>query len=352
MLSAYPTPFLQEIVQWFKPDWTGITIEPFGAGHINDTFLVKVGKNASQWVLQRINHLIFNEPEALMHNISMVARHLQQKKDYPMQILAPVANSEGQVCYAAPDGTFLRLFPLIENAITVLEGQTPGQAYQAAVAFGTCFRFLSDMPVHLIKVTIPRFHDTLYRYHQLEEAIGVNFQHRCEEASAEIAFLLQHKHFAFLFNELWEKGLPLRITHNDTKINNILLDPLTGKGRCVIDLDTLMPGTILSDFGDMVRTFTPNLLEDNHQTEALQGRKPVLEAMQNGFLDACSDVLMPIEKQHLFEGGLVIVYMQALRFLADYLRGDTYYKIHYPQHNLVRTRNQIALLKSLLAVGC
>lgn len=341
-------PFLQDVVHWFNPAWANIHIKPYGAGHINDTFLVVAGHNSSQWILQRINHLVFKESAALMHNINVVARHLQQKQDYPMQILAPVANPDGLFCYTAPDGACWRLFPLIDNAVTIQEVQTPEQAYQAAFAFGTFFKFVSDMPVEQVKVTIPRFHDTLYRYRQLEEAIEINYEHRCEEAASEITFLIEQKRFAFLFNELWDNGLPLRITHNDTKINNVLLDPATGKGRCIIDLDTLMPGTILSDFGDMVRTFTPNLPEDDPHFEDLMVRRPVLDAIHSGFLDACSDVLLPIEKQHLFDGGLVIVYMQALRFLADYLRGDTYYKIHYADHNLIRTRNQIALLKRLL----
>ncbi len=316
---------------------------PIGNGNINDTYRIdfEVDDQPKSALLQRLNHRVFQQPELVMENTLRVCRHLSAQ-DYPYQIAAPLPALDGRYLYQDVEGNYWRAFPFIENSFAP-EGITdPAIAYEAARAYGAFARALRDFPAQVLAETIPGFHDTDRRWEVFLKVLEENPVGRIAESQLEIEAMFAVKPVFDQISQLKKSGeLPLRVAHNDTKAGNVLFDQNTRKALAVIDLDTVMPGTLLSDFGDMVRTFTPDISEDSATNPRL--RVDILDALKQGFLIETDDFLSKIEKENLMLGAAWIVGEQALRFLTDWLAGDVYYKINSPTHNMVRARNQLAL---------
>ena len=348
---TFATEFLESIVRLFFRPETKPRAAPIASGNINDTYRIDFQQNNSPqtWLLQRLNHKVFTDPEAVMHNISLVAQHLEKQPDFPLRIPAPQPGLNGQLLQRDSEGNYWRVFPFYKNSFAPEQRPNPAIAYEAARAYGIFLNALRDCPATEIRETIPGFHDTDRRWEIYQQVVEADPVGRVKTTRAEIEALTTAKAVFEKISVLKKSGaLPLRITHNDTKAGNILLDIRTGKAVAVIDWDTIMPGTILSDFGDMVRSFTPDVVEDAPGKVRL--RMEVMDALFEGFLEKTADLLRPVERENLLLGAKWIVGEQALRFLSDYLAGDTYYKIKYPEHNLVRARNQLALFQELLSL--
>lgn len=340
---------LEQIARRFRQydRWLGALA--VGSGNINDTFKISMetGGRIEQWLLQRLNHHVFREPEVVMDNIRKVTAHLQGKV-YPYETTPPEPGLDGAFLQRDEAGNYWRLFPFFDDTF-VPEGQADvALAFDAARAYGAFLKALSDFPAEALAETIPGFHDTLRRWAYFESVLAADPKGRKAALSTEIAALYRLKPVFDAIDALKKtNALPLRVTHNDTKAGNILFDLSSQKPVAVIDLDTVMPGTILSDFGDMVRTFTPAENEDFDGAPVC--RTAVLQAITDGFLLETGDFLTAAEKENLQLGGLWITGEQALRFLTDYIAGDVYYKIRYSEHNLVRAKNQLALCASIQA---
>ncbi len=318
---------------------------PYGSGHINDTYKVSIeqGTAVKSYLLQRFNHQVFRQPGAVMENIRLVANHLSQQ-EYPFDILKPYPTRSGQMLHIDKVGNYWRLFDFFENTITYDKVENPSQAFEAAKAFGAFAKMLNGIDISSLKTTIPDFHNGEKRMKDFMAALKIAPPERLAVATSEITEVLSNR---AIFKKINRLGLPLRATHHDTKINNVLFDKISNKATCVIDLDTVMPGIVLSDFGDMVRTFTNAVDEDEVDVSKIEMRAEVFEALSEGFLSEMSDQLTISEKDHLYLGGSWLTLMQAVRFLGDYLLGDVYYKTKYPAHNLVRAKNQLAMFRSI-----
>jgi Ser/Thr protein kinase RdoA (MazF antagonist) len=336
---------MESIIRQFFDFQELIGFAPYGTGHINDTYRVtiRIGESVKNYLLQRLNHNVFRQPEAVMQNIRLVAEHLS-RQDYPLENLAPVPTLDGRFLHRDEAGNYWRIFPFFEETITFDKVETPEQAYEAAHAFGSFARALDSMDATKLQPTIPGFHKGEKRLAYFLDVLKRAIPERLTTAQAEVEEVLQHQ---LIFKKIASLKLPLRVIHHDTKINNVLFDAATLKAVCVIDLDTVMPGIVLSDFGDMMRTSTSPADEDEADLSKVEMRKPFYEALLAGFLSEMGDLLTPVERDNLAEGGRWLTLMQVVRFLADYLEGDVYYKTHYPEHNLVRSRNQLALFRSM-----
>jgi Ser/Thr protein kinase RdoA (MazF antagonist) len=327
-----------------------VSAEPYGSGHINDTYRVvfmQAGVTV-RYLFQRINHLIFKDPPALMENIARVTRHLAAQSvgeaDPSRRVLTLVASRSGQAWHADEEGNHWRAYLFIEHASTYDSVESPEQAYQAAAAFGQFQKRLADLPSPRLRETIPGFHDTPGRLAAFERALSMDGAGRAALAQREIDFALAHKSFSSV---LLDAELPERVTHNDTKLNNVMLDDATGEGLCVIDLDTVMPGLVLYDFGDMVRTTTSPAPEDERDVSKVVMQFPMFEALVRGYLSTAGDFLTAAEKQYLAVSGKLITFEIGVRFLTDFLCGDVYFKVHRDGHNLDRCRAQFALMESI-----
>ena len=338
---------LQFIIGKFQVKGVLTQIVPIEIGHINETYQVTLeeGQKKYLFVLQKINTSIFKRPYEVMGNIANVG-HFLEKKGYPNEILIPINTIDNQYVTEVK-GDYWRLFPFIQNTKTYNEVTTEEQAYAAAFAFGEYTKYLDDFDATTLKVTIPNFHNTNLRYQQFFDIIQkVNGMR--ENKARETIDRLQN--FRYLLDPIRKVQLPLRVTHNDTKINNILFDKTSGQAVCVIDLDTLMPDTLLYDFGDMVRTFTPVLDENSADFRQIYVRKTILKALTAGYIAGLDGKLTDLEEDLLLYGGKLTIFEQALRFLTDYLQGDVYYKVTNPEQNLIRTKNQLCLLESLVKI--
>ncbi len=323
---------------------------PYGSGHINDTYCVTFNQGGTRvrYIVQRINHDIFKNPVALMENIRRVTEHLAGKMSgepgASRRVLTLVpAKSGGPVHRDAADN-YWRTYIFIEAARGYDAVENPAQALSAAQAFGRFQKLLADLPSPRLHDTIPDFHHTPKRFAALEKAIESDAVNRAKLAQAEIDFALAHKNITSV---LLDAKLPERVTHNDTKFNNVLLDDTTGEGICVIDLDTVMPGLALYDFGDMVRTTTSPAKEDERDLAKVKMQFPMFEALARGYLSSAAEFLTPAEKKFLPFSGKLITFEIGLRFLTDFLAGDTYFKVHREGHNLDRCRTQFKLVESI-----
>ncbi len=329
---------------------------PCGSGHINDTFAAtyRDGDTLRHVVHQRINHAIFRDPAAMMDNIVRVTRHVNERilgepgGDPTRENLTLILTHEGTSYHVDRSGNYWRTYWMVPDAHSFDTISSPQQAYEAARAFGQFQQRLSDLKGPRLHETIPAFHHTPLRYQAFATACSRDVHNRAAGAQAEIAFARQHEPLARVLLDLHERGLaPERITHNDTKINNVLLDDATGRGLCVIDLDTVMPGLSLYDFGDLVRTATCSAAEDERDLSLIALQQPLFEALVKGYLETASPTLTKAEIAHLPEAGMLITFETGLRFLTDHLAGDTYFKIHRLGHNLDRCRTQFALVAQL-----
>ena len=329
-----------------------VSAVPYGSGHINDSFCVvlKGEGAAARCIVQRINHQIFKNPVAMMENIERVTGHLAQQVagelDGERRVLTLIRTRDGRAWYADDKGNYWRAYKFIENAQTYDAVETAQQAFEAAKAFGRFQQMLATMPAPRLHDTIPDFHHTPKRFAALEQAVKADAVGRAAGAQREIDFAFAHREMVGL---LLAAGLPERVTHNDTKFNNVMLDDATGEGICVIDLDTVMPGLALYDFGDMVRTTTSPAKEDEQDLTQVTMQFAMFEALVRGYLTAAGTFLTKAEKELLAFSGKLITFEIGLRFLTDYLAGDTYFKVHREGHNLDRCRTQFKLVESIEA---
>jgi aminoglycoside phosphotransferase (APT) family kinase protein len=284
----------------------------------------------------------------MMENIERVTAHLADQltgeSDCDRRVLTLVPARDGRTWHADESGNYWRVYRFIENARSYDAVETPQQAFQAAKAFGRFQQMLASLPAPRLHETIPNFHDTPRRFAALEQAIEADVANRAASARREIDFALAHES---IVGALLDADLPERVTHNDTKFNNVLLDDATGEGICVIDLDTVMPGLTAYDFGDMVRTTTSPAMEDERDLSKVSMEFPMFEALVRGYLDAASAFLTDAEREHLAFSGKLITFELGVRFLTDHLAGDTYFKVHREGHNLDRCRTQFKLVESI-----
>jgi Ser/Thr protein kinase RdoA (MazF antagonist) len=319
-------------------------IESFGTGLINHTWLVKDG--AEDYIFQKINQNVFKEPENIAHNIELVDNYL--KKNHPQYFfVAPLKTKNGKISVRDSANDYYRLFPFVKGSKTYDVVQTQEQAFEAATQFGLFTRTLSKLSPEKLKLTLPEFHNLKHRYKQFEIACQNGNVSRIKESKNEIEFLRRNEEIVKLFEKLKSsKSFKERITHHDTKISNVLFDK-NDQGICVIDLDTVMPGYFISDVGDMMRTYLSPVSEEEKDFSKIEVRGEYFKAILDGYLSHMGDELNREERSHFVYAGKFMVYMQAIRFLTDYLTNDCYYGAAYEQHNYVRAKNQVALLKRL-----
>ena len=337
----------REIAARFAVNGRVAYCERYGNGHINETYLVETDGGA-RYILQKINDTVFQNVPALMENVSAVTRYLRARTDDPRRAMHLVQTTEGADYLRDEAGGWWRMYDFIENSICLQAAETDEDFYQSAVAFGEFQRELSEFPAHTLHETIAKFHDTRNRYVQFREALNADPLGRAASVQTEIEFALAREKNAGELMRLLEAGeLPLRVTHNDTKLNNVLLDRETRKPLCVIDLDTVMPGLAAFDFGDSIRFGASTAAEDETDLGKVDMSLELFETYARGFLEACGSALSPLEKATLPLGAKLMTLECGVRFLTDYLSGDTYFRIHRPNHNIDRCRTQFKLVSDM-----
>lgn len=324
-----------------------VSCENYGYGHINKTYLVTTD-TSHRYILQSINNGVFKNVDALMGNIEAVTEHLLKQTTNPCRVLHLVKTKWGK-SYLHQDGAFWRIFRFIENSICLQAPESTEDFYQSAVAFGRFQQLLKDFPAHTLHETIPNFHNTVDRYRIFKETVATDPLGRAASVQQEIDFILAREADAHTIVDLLENGkLPLRVTHNDTKLNNVMLDATTRKALCVIDLDTVMPGSSLYDFGDAIRFGAATAAEDEKDLSKMEMRLDMFEAFAKGYLSACPD--MTEEERHQMPMGAKLMTLECgVRFLTDYLDGDNYFATSYAGQNLDRCRTQLKLVADMEA---
>lgn len=374
-----------------------VSFKPFGGGHINGTYLSVWNQAGTQvrYTHQRINRRVFQNPAAVIENIRRITEHIAAKLTAEVakpaahtasanaapeaaatapesqapdaeaaaahpsqrigtavpvsrQVLTLIPAKDGRFFYLDPAGEYWRTYLFIEDAVTYERMESPALARKAGAAIGAFQRQLSDYRGPALHETIPDFHNMHSRYDQLDHAVAHDVAGRLAEVRAELAFLEANRARGMILSDGLARGtLPRGITHNDTKLNNILFDAATGNALCIIDLDTVMPGTVLFDTGDLIRTAANTACEDEPDLSKVRFDTSLFDALIDGYLSTASSFLTPAEKSLIAESGRVLTQIMAVRFLTDYLNGDRYYKISRPTHNLDRARSQIALIRSM-----
>ena len=361
---------LQFIARQFRTRGALAGIAPVPVGHINDTYVVTAcspaapgwgtpetapgGGGATRYILQRINQIVFTKPVQVMENVVRITEHIRAKMAATdpasaSRQLAVVATKDDGAYYQDAAGNVWRMYNFIENAVTYDSLQSAPLAGEAARMFGWFQRMLIDLPGPTLHETIPGFHNTPRRFERFQEVVRADPVNRAKNAKAEIDFVFDNATLCHVLFDLVKRGdVPIRIAHNDAKINNVMFDTSTSKGVCVIDLDTVMPGLSAYDFGDLVRTATCAAAEDERDLSKVAVDLALFEALTRGFVEEAGPFLTPAERRHLVFGGKLITFEQMIRFLTDYLAGDIYYKVHRASHNLDRTRTQMKLTQSII----
>lgn len=318
-------------------------IIPFGKGLINSTWRLKSEQN--DLILQKINHAVFKHPPDIATNTNLVATYLQQvAPDYLFTV--PAKTSDNNIFLHNQSG-YYRLTNYVSGSHTIDTVQQPEQAYEAARQFGKFTKLLSGFPVENLKITLPDFHNLSLRYSQFQEALQNGNAERIERSSTLIEQIFSHRDIVQTYESILKNpAFKLRVTHHDTKISNVLFDE-ADKGLCVIDLDTVMPGYFISDVGDMLRTYLSPVSEEENDFEKIQIRESYFKAIWQGYMSEMKDELTPEETRHFIYAGKFMIYMQAIRFLSDYLNNDIYYGAKYEHHNYMRAGNQMTLLQRL-----
>ncbi len=345
-----------ELVQHFQFEGQFLEALPHGNGHIHETYAVwfeTANGKKHRYILQRINDNVFKDPVAVMENIERVTQHLRRKiiaagGDPQRETLNLVPATAGGFLHRSPNGGFWRAYTFIENAQTYDSLDNLQRVYHAAKCFGNFQKMLADFPVETLHETIPNFHHTPKRFEAFLRAVEQDSHNRAREVRDEINFIQARADETKILMDLLEQGkLPLRITHNDTKLNNVMIDDATGRGLCLIDLDTVMPGLSLYDFGDAIRAGAITAAEDEVDLNKVSLSLPIFEQIARGYLDSARDFLTSTEMDHLAFSAKLITLEQCIRFLGDYLSGDVYYRIHRPLHNLDRCRTQLKLIREI-----
>lgn len=336
---------MDKIAFAFQLDGNPVSCEEFGHGHINTTMKITTDTGA-EYVLQKINKYVFRNPIRLMANVSAVTEHLRQRVEDPRMALHFIPTQKGLFYHRDRKGEFWRMYEFV-GGFCMDTPETEDDFYQSAMAFGRFQELLADFPAQSLYETIPEFHNTIDRYQQLKASIGIDPCGRVSQIPGEIKFLLDREELGGTLQRMREAGqLPLRVTHNDTKLNNVLLDRQTRKSLCVLDLDTVMPGLSVYDFGDSIRFGAATAAEDEPDAEKMRMDLHLFEVYTKGYLEAAPS-LTDKEVEMLPMGALTMTLELATRFLKDYIDGDLYFKTEYPEHNLIRARTQIALVADM-----
>lgn len=346
---------IQSALEDFCIEGKVITYSKYGNGHIHDTFLVQCQSenNSKKYILQRINHEVFAEPERLMDNIVQITgllkkRIMERGGDPNRETLNPVLTKENRPYFKDGIGCYWRMYEFIEDATSFDQVDSKEVFYESAVLFGNFQSLLSHFDASKLYETIPDFHNTPVRYYTFLEAVKEDVCGRAAFVQKEIGFFIRHKRDMEICAEKLEKGeLPLRVIHNDTKLNNIMIDNETGKGICVIDLDTVMPGLAIYDFGDSIRFGANTAAEDELDLTKVSLDLELFELYVKGYLEGCKGSLTNLEIEMLPYGAKTMTLECGMRFLTDYLQGDQYFRIHRENHNLDRCRTQIALAEDM-----
>ncbi len=342
----------EEALKAFSFPGKTVSCERYGNGHINDTFLA-VTDAGRRFILQRMNSDVFRDPEKLMNNIVLVTDYLKEEiskrgGDPERETLNLIKTLEGKPFYRDSAGNYWRVYKFIENAVTLDKVRTPRDFYESAVAFGNFSGRMAGFDASKLEETIPDFHNTPKRYEAFLQAVEEDVCGRASKVREEIEFYKAHKTDTDYCAGLLKAGkIPLRVTHNDTKLNNIMLDDKTGKGICVIDLDTVMPGLSIYDFGDSIRFGANTAAEDEQDLSAVSLSLELYETYLKGYLEGCNGALTEEEIGLLPMGAKTMTLECGMRFLTDHLQGDRYFMIHREGHNLDRTRTQIELVKDM-----
>ncbi|PWU13042.1 MAG: mucin desulfatase [Verrucomicrobia bacterium] len=353
---AYQEKQLQEISRQFQIYGEILHAETFKIGHINETYSATYDQGGTRvrYIHQKINKNVFKNPAAVMKNVMRVTTHIRKKlearnvRDVTRRALIVIPTRSGQSYFRDANGEFWRTFVFVEGVETHEAVQSPRQAFQAGRAFGEFQQLLVDIPGERLVETIPNFHHTRKRFAALQRAIESDHYNRAADAQPEITFALEHESIVDVILKAMARGkIPERITHNDTKFNNVMLDVVSGEAMCVVDLDTVMPGCALYDFGDMVRTTTSPTLEDEPDLSKVRMQMPMFKRLAEGYLSTAGEFLTAAEKSYIAFSGKLITFEIGIRFLTDYLSGDTYFRIHRPDHNLSRCRTQFKLVQSI-----
>ena len=327
----------------FNTGVTAKTCEPYGNGHINDTFLVT--SESKRYILQRINTNVFKKPKEVMHNIELVTDYLKTKTNDERRVLSLVRAKDGLAYHVDAEGNFWRLYDFVEDSLCLEAPESKEDFYQSAIAFGEFQKLLIDFPTEKLFETIVNFHNTPDRYKKFLDAVERDPLGRAASVEKEIEFVKQRKDFCeVLFNANKQGKLPFRVTHNDTKLNNVMLDAKTRTALCVIDLDTIMLGFSVNDFGDSIRFGASTATDDEPDLDKVSMDIELFETYAKGFIKGCGGLLMDSEVMLLPEGAKMMTLECGMRFLTDYLEGDTYFKIKYPTQNLNRCHTQFKLV--------
>ena len=323
-------------------------------GHINSTFVSTFVKDGirTKYTHQKINRNVFKNPKEVMENIVAVTQHIEDKvssfPDKDRRVLKVIFTKDNLPYYIDEDGEYWRTYIFIENVNTYDKIPSVNAARNLGKGIGNFQKQLSDFDGSRLNITIPHFHDMNLRYRQLDDAVKADVKGRCAQVKAELDFLYANKERGCRIWDDFEKGiLPNRVTHNDTKMNNVLFDPESDEAVCVIDLDTIMPGTILFDTGDMIRTACNTAEEDEKDFSKVSFNAEMYKSLIGGYMESADSFLTKEEREGIKESGRVITQIMAVRFLTDYIAGDVYYHTAYDEHNLVRCRTQLGLIKSM-----
>ena len=339
---------MQDILKNFKLEGKVTECSPYGCGHINRTYLV-VTDSGKRYILQGISTVAFKDVPGLMENIGAVTRHLQKKVKSERECLHLVSTLDGKDYWHDGKDGYWRVYDFIEGSLCLQSAETPEDFYQSAVAFGTFQRQLEDFPAQTLHETIVNFHNTPDRYEKFKAVLAQDKLGRAKDAEYEIdEYLKREQDGAILMNMLREGKLPLRATHNDTKLNNVMLDAQTRKPLCVIDLDTVMPGLMAFDFGDSIRFGAATAAEDERDLSKVSMSLELYETFAKGFISACPELTQE-EYISLAWGARIMTLECGLRFLTDYLDGDNYFAVHRPGQNLDRCRTQLKMVQDMEA---
>ena len=337
---------LSTVLSRFQLDAPAVSCERYGCGHINVTYLVVTG-SGRRYILQKLSNRAFPDVPGLQENIDAVTRHLHTKTDNPYGALTLIPTLDGSSWYHHGENSDWRVYDFIENSLCLQAPESPEDFYQSAIAFGTFQQQLADFPAETLHETIRNFHNTPDRYRLFREALQKDVMGRAASVQPEIDFVLAHEEVAGRLTAMLKAGeLPLRVTHNDTKLNNVMLSADTRTPLCVIDLDTTMPGLSAYDFGDSIRFGAATAAEDEKDLSKVTMSLDLFRTFTKGFLTACPG-LTENERKALPLGALTMTLECGVRFLTDYLDGDHYFGIHYPEHNLDRCRTQFQLVADM-----
>ena len=355
-MTGYSESQLQGVSKQFQIYGEILRAEACKIGHINETYIATYGQGGIpiRYVHQKINKNVFKKPDEVMDNIMRVTGHIRDhleesgEKEVTRKVLTVIPTRDGRPYFKDQNGDFWRTFLFVENVRSFESVESIQQATEAGRGFGKFQKCLVDLQGERLHETIPYFHHTRRRFEAFKSAMEADKYKRAEHAAKEIEFALSREPIVdVLLDALKEGAIPERITHNDTKFNNVLLDMRSGKAMCVVDLDTVMPGLSLYDFGDMVRTTTSPTLEDEKDLNRVEMKMDMFEALTRGFLSEVGEQLSEAEVNFVPFSGKLMAFTIGLRFLTDYLSGDFYFRVHRPGHNLDRARTQFKLVESI-----